>query len=58
MSAGRKTLSKSGELMKPRAVRMLDAEWEKCLSLGGSAWIRQRIKRAKTGESSRTTPKK
>lgn len=44
---GRKPLSKSGEVMKPRAVRMTDAEWEKLLKLGGSEWLRDKIKRAK-----------
>jgi hypothetical protein len=47
MSQGRKPISKDGELMKPRAIRMLDSEWEKCLALGGSVWIRKRIQRAK-----------
>ena len=44
---GRKPISKTGELMKPRAVRMTDAEWEKCLALGGSAWLRECIRKAK-----------
>lgn len=44
---GRKPLSKTGELMKARAVRMLDEEWEKCLRLGGSVWIRKQINKAK-----------
>ena len=44
---GRKPLAKSGEVMKPRAVRMTDAEWEKLLQLGGSEWIRNKISRAK-----------
>jgi hypothetical protein len=33
--------------MKTRPVRMTDAEWAKCKELGGSAWIRTAIKRAK-----------
>jgi len=37
----------TGEKMKPRAVRMTDDEWEKFLRLGGSEWVRQKIKRAK-----------
>lgn len=47
---GRKPLAKSGEVMKPRAVRMTDAEWEKLLKLGGSEWLRDKIKRAKLPE--------
>ena len=43
---GRKPLSPSGELMKPRHIRMNDAEWAKCLALGGAAWVREKIKRA------------
>jgi hypothetical protein len=44
---GRKPISKTGELMKSRPVRMTDAEWEKCKALGGAAWIRERIRLAK-----------
>lgn len=47
---GRKPLAKSGEVMKPRAVRMTDAEWEKLLKLGGSEWLRDKIKRVKLPE--------
>jgi hypothetical protein len=43
---GRKPLSPSGELMKPRHIRMTDEEWAKCLALGGAAWVRDKIKRA------------
>lgn len=46
---GRKPISKNGELMKARPVRMTDAEWIKCRLLGGAAWIREKIKRAKGG---------
>ena len=42
--AGRPALSADGERMKPRHIRMTDAQWLKCLALGGSAWVRQRIK--------------
>jgi len=35
--------------MKPRAIRMTDDEWAKCLRLGGSEWIRRKIKQAKDG---------
>lgn len=44
---GRKPLDKSGELMRSRPVRMTDAEWEKCKALGGAAWLRDKIKKAK-----------
>ena len=44
---GRKPISKDGELMKSRPVRMTDAEWEKCKALGGAAWVRKKIKNAK-----------
>lgn len=47
---GRKPLNKDGELMRARAVRMTDAEWGKCKELGGAAWIRASIKRAKVKE--------
>lgn len=47
---GRKPLTKSGEVMKPRAIRMTDAEWEKLLKLGGSEWLRDKIKRARLPE--------
>lgn len=44
---GRKPLHESGELMKARPVRMTDEEWEKCKRLGGAAWIREKIRKAK-----------
>ena len=44
---GRKPIDKSGELMRSRPVRMTDAQWAKCKALGGAAWIRDRIERAK-----------
>ena len=44
---GRKPVSPTGEVMKPRQLRMLDAEWEKCKRLGGAAWVRAQIKKAK-----------
>lgn len=47
---GRKPQSDTGEVMKPRAIRMTDAEWNKLLELGGSAWIREKIKQAKLPE--------
>lgn len=44
---GRKPISKDGEKMRSRPIRMTDAEWEKCKRLGGAAWVRERVKRAK-----------
>jgi hypothetical protein len=43
---GRPPMSRTGETMKMHHVRMLDAEWDKCLALGGSAWIRQCVNEA------------
>lgn len=40
--SGRKPLTE-GEPMKLRSLRMTDAEWKACLSLGGSQWIRDLI---------------
>ena len=40
---GRKPISPTGELMKPRQIRMTDAEWAKCIALGGAAWVRKKI---------------
>lgn len=34
------------EVMKSRTIRTTNAEWDKCLRLGGAAWLRQRIKLA------------
>lgn len=44
---GRKPTSASGELMKNRILRMTDAEWAKCRQLGGAAWVREQISKAK-----------
>lgn len=44
---GRKPLSPTGEAMKPRQIRMTDAEWAKCIALGGAAWVRKQIDKAK-----------
>ena len=44
---GRKPISPTGELMKPRQMRMTDDEWAKCIRLGGAAWVRAQIKKAK-----------
>lgn len=49
---GRKPISETGELMQPRQVRMTDAEWEKCRLLGGAAWVRQQIAKAKIPSNS------
>jgi hypothetical protein len=43
---GRKPLSPSGELMKPRQIRMTDAEWAKCRALGGAQFVREAINKA------------
>jgi len=48
---GRKTISKDGEKMRNRNFRATDAEWEKCLQLGGGAFIRAKIKSAKVGHN-------
>lgn len=44
---GRKPINKDGETMKSRPVRMTDAEWDKCKRLGGAAWLRARIAKAR-----------
>lgn len=41
---GRKPLSETGEVLKIRSVRLSDADWLKCRQLGGSAWIRAKIR--------------
>jgi hypothetical protein len=45
---GRKPFAPSGEAMRMRHVRMLDAEWDKCLAStdGASAWIRHLVRDA------------
>lgn len=43
---GRKPFAKNGDLMKARAIRMTDEDWEKCKRLGGSEWVRMKIKSA------------
>lgn len=35
------------EAMKPHTVRTTDAQWEKVERLGGAAWVRDRIDKAK-----------
>jgi len=44
---GRRPQADTGEIMRVRALRMTDAEWAKLLVLGGAAWVRERIGRAK-----------
>jgi hypothetical protein len=36
-----------GENMQARQIRMLDAQWRKCMRLGGAAWVRAQIDKAK-----------
>lgn len=45
-SAGRKPLPEH-ERQKLRNVRMNDVEWEKFLILGGSRWLRDRVRHAR-----------
>ena len=47
---GRKPLSETGEVLKIRSVRLSDEDWLKCRRLGGSAWIRAKI-REEAGEA-------
>lgn len=44
---GRKPISSDGEAMRNRVLRMSDAEWAKCLRLGGAAWVRDKIAKAR-----------
>lgn len=44
---GRPPIAKDGEKMRNRNLRATDADWAKCLSLGGSVWVRAKIKAAK-----------
>jgi len=44
---GRKTIDPGGEVMRHRSFKATNAEWAKCLQLGGSAWIRAKIRAAK-----------
>jgi len=53
---GRKPLSKDGELMKSRPIRMTDAEWEKCKALGGAAWVRRKIKEGRIAGQEKKEP--
>jgi hypothetical protein len=50
-NSGRKTISPENEKMKVRSIRCTDEEWEKCLKLGGSSWIRRRIAEATIPET-------
>ena len=44
---GRKPISKDGELMRVRPVRMTEEEWAKCKRLGGAGWVRDKIDNAR-----------
>lgn len=46
-SKGRPPIAKDGEKMRNRNFRATDAEWEKCLKLGGGAFLRAKIKASK-----------
>ena len=48
---GRKTIAKDGEKMRNRNFRATDAEWAKCLQLGGGVFLRAKIKAAKVGHN-------
>ena len=39
------------EARKSRPIRMTDAEWEKCKTLGGAAFVRAKIKVGRRGGS-------
>lgn len=45
--AGRPFEVEAGEVMKPRAIRMSEAQYEKLQGLGGAAWVRRKIDAAK-----------
>ena len=44
---GRRPIAKDGEKMRNRNFRATDAEWAKCLQLGGGVFLRAKIKAAK-----------
>jgi len=46
-SKGRPPIAKDGEKMRNRNFRATDADWAKCIALGGGAFIRAKIKAAK-----------
>jgi len=48
---GRPPLAKDGEKMRNRNFRATDAEWARCLKLGGGAFLRAKIKAAKVGHN-------
>jgi hypothetical protein len=52
-SAGRKPLPEH-ERQKLRNVRMNDVEWEKFLILGGSRWLRDRVRHARLSPDQET----
>lgn len=47
---GRKPIDKDGERMKTRPIRMTDAQWDKCKRLGGAAFLREKIEKAKVAK--------
>ena len=48
---GRPPIAKDGEKMRNRNFRATDAEWEKCLSLGGGSFLRAKINAAKVKDA-------
>ena len=44
---GRPPIAKDGQKMRNRNFRATDAEWTKCLILGGGAFLRAKIQAAK-----------
>ena len=50
-SKGRPPIAKDGEKMRNRNFRATDAEWAKCLQLGGGAFLRAKINAAKVKDA-------
>ena len=50
-SKGRPPIAKDGEKMRNRNFRATDADWAKCIALGGGAFLRVKIKAAKVGHN-------
>ena len=48
---GRPSIAKDGEKMRNRNFRATDAEWARCLELGGGSFLRAKIKAAKVGHN-------
>lgn len=51
VTKGRPPIAKDGEKMRNRNFRATDAEWAKCLQLGGGYFLRAKIKAAKVGHN-------